>query len=334
MQLDTLDKRILFELDCDSRQSYSELARKLRHGRDRVEYRVERLVDLGVIRKFATAINIYRLGLTIYKTYLRLRTNKKRVKELFAYLEVRTDVYRVAAYDGNWDVNIAMIANSPRQFYDGHSELVSRFHDIIIECAIYTLVDVWWFKKGYFVGKGGPGIRTGGEPASLHIDRLEYDLLSHISHDSRIGYTDLAEKVGTTPAIAKYRLEQLESQGVIAGYRLEINHEKLDMLYFKVQLFLSSYQSRFLKRLFDFCESNPHITLFIVQLGECPVEIELEVESLSQYHQILDSLREEFSPLIENFRSLLVHSETFRWLPAQAALIGDENERKLLKNKK
>ena len=177
-------------------------------------------------------------------------------------------------------------------------------------------------------------MRTGGEQAFEQIDELEFKLLNLISLDARIGHRELAERLDTTPAIVKYRTEQLEAKGIIAGYRLEVSHERLGMLYFKVQLFLSSHQSKMLQRLFDFCRESPHITLYIVQLGECPVEIELEVESLGQYHQILESLRERFAPLIQNFRSLLVHSETFRWLPNLLAAGLPHEARQLPKNKK
>ncbi len=319
-QIDSLDRKILFELDFNSRQSFSELARKVRQGRDRVEYRVERLVELGYIRRFVATINLYRLGLTVYKVYLRLRTNRKRSKDLFDYLHKKRDVYRVAAYDGNWDINVAIVARTPREFYESHSELVSQFHDIIIEYAIYTLIDVWWFRKGYFSGKGGPGIRTGGEPGQESIDQLEYGILNLLTSDARLGFREIAERLDSTPAIVKYRLEQLEEKGIVAGYRLEVDHEKLGMLYFKTQLFLSSYQAKSLKQLFDFCENHPHITFFIRQIGECPLEMEMEVESLGQYNEILDSLREEFSPVIDNFRTLLIHNESFRWLPHELAI--------------
>ena len=42
-----LDRRILYKLDCNSRQSLSELARSVRLGRDLVTYRIDRLRSEG-----------------------------------------------------------------------------------------------------------------------------------------------------------------------------------------------------------------------------------------------------------------------------------------------
>ena len=70
-ELDLLDRRILFELDCNSRRSLSEIARKVRLGRDLVSYRIERMKDLGVLKRCAAMVNPYKMGLTAYKDFTR-----------------------------------------------------------------------------------------------------------------------------------------------------------------------------------------------------------------------------------------------------------------------
>ena len=319
-QLDALDRKLLYELDLNSRQSFSDLARKVRQGRDRVEYRVERLVKEKVIRGFTTSVNLYRLGLTIYKTYLRLRNNRERMVDFLTYLKRQPNVYRLALYDGGWDINIVMVARTPRDHYDSHVKLLSQFHDIVLDYGMYTIIDVHWFPKGYFVNKAGSPALTGGKPENYQIDQLEYDILKAIAVQSRTSVVNLAEKLNSTPAIIKYRIEKLEEEGIIVRYRLNIDHSRLGMLYFKTQLFLADYQQKHIKKFYDFCFNEPRITCFIEQLGECSVEIELEVDTLEQYHDIIDRIREEFPTLIQNFRSMLISDEYFKWVPQDLTL--------------
>lgn len=313
--LDALDRKILFELDCNSRQSCSELARKVRQGRDRVEYRVERLVDLGYIRSFHAVVNIYKLGLTIYKTYFRLRNDRKRLQEFRAYLKASPLVYRVASNDGSWDLNVATVARSPREFAESHEAMVSKFEDLVLSYQMYTLIDVWRFRKGYFVGKGASGVLTGGEPERIALDRLEHEILKHVATNARIGFAELADRVKSTPGVVAHRLEQLEKKGVVAGYRIDVDHERLGMIHVKTQLTVMSAQPRVAKRFYEACQNEPHITYYIKQLGECPLEVEFEVESLSQFHDILDSLREQFDTYLQNFRTMIINEETFKWVP-------------------
>lgn len=318
--LDALDRKILFELDCNSRQSFSDLARKVRQGRDRVEYRVERLVDLGVIRSFNAVVNIYKLGLTIYKTYLRLKNDRSRIQELKAYLRSAPLVYRVASYDGSWDLNIAMAARTPREFSKAHEELLARFEDIILDYEIYTLIDVWRFRKGYFHNKQVPGALTGGESENLPIDRLEYEILKQLATNARVSYSELAERLKSTPSIVTHRIEKLEKEKLLSGYRIEVDHQRLGMLHFKTQLSVASSKPALAKKFFQFCYSHPNITYFISQLGTSPLEIEVEVDSLAEFHSLMDALREEFFSFIHNFQTMVIRDESFKWLPLNLAL--------------
>jgi hypothetical protein len=94
--LDTYDRRILFELDCDSRRPLSELSRRVRLGRDLVISRLERMHSSGVLRGCSALINPYKLGYTIYKTYLKLEANRERWSKLVAFLNAHPNTFWLA----------------------------------------------------------------------------------------------------------------------------------------------------------------------------------------------------------------------------------------------
>lgn len=58
-------------------------------------------------------------------------------------------------------------------------------------------------------------------------DALDQAILETLQADGRMSNLDLAERVGLTPAPCMRRVRRLEADGVIAGYRAVINHEKL-----------------------------------------------------------------------------------------------------------
>jgi len=61
-KIDELDVKILKEFQSDARQSYREIAEKLRVAEGTVYNRVNKLKELGVIRKFIVDINYPKLG--------------------------------------------------------------------------------------------------------------------------------------------------------------------------------------------------------------------------------------------------------------------------------
>ncbi|MCH8022562.1 MAG: winged helix-turn-helix transcriptional regulator [Thaumarchaeota archaeon] len=54
--LDKLDRKILFELDLNSRIPTTKLAKKLKVSREVVDYRIKRLTDNKYIRTFAEEV--------------------------------------------------------------------------------------------------------------------------------------------------------------------------------------------------------------------------------------------------------------------------------------
>ena len=72
-KLDLLDRKILYELDINSRQSLNELARKLQRNRNVIEYRIKRLEEKGIIRNFVTLLDAGRLGLMIWNVYVEFQ---------------------------------------------------------------------------------------------------------------------------------------------------------------------------------------------------------------------------------------------------------------------
>jgi len=86
MNFDALDRKLLHELDQNARASYAELARKVRHGSDIVRYRVERLLSEGTIESCSVIWDARRIGMCIYKSYLKLRPDRKRLEVLIQKL--------------------------------------------------------------------------------------------------------------------------------------------------------------------------------------------------------------------------------------------------------
>ncbi len=62
VDIDLKDRKILYELDLDCRQSNTQIGKKVGLKKDVVSYRIKRMQDEGIIRNFLTAINTFKLG--------------------------------------------------------------------------------------------------------------------------------------------------------------------------------------------------------------------------------------------------------------------------------
>jgi DNA-binding Lrp family transcriptional regulator len=59
------------------------------------------------------------------------------------------------------------------------------------------------------------------------VDSIDHAIIEHLRQDARIPNTDLAERVGLTPAPCFRRVRRLEEAGIITGYHARIAPEAL-----------------------------------------------------------------------------------------------------------
>lgn len=59
-----------------------------------------------------------------------------------------------------------------------------------------------------------------------HIDAINQRILRELSRDGRISNLHLAEKVGLSPSACLRRVQELERQGIIKGYRAVLDPAK------------------------------------------------------------------------------------------------------------
>lgn len=315
ISLDNLDKKILYLLDHNARLTFSELARTLKQGRDRVEYRIKRLEELGVISGYKTIVNLSKLGLTLYKTYLRFGGEESRRRKFIATLAKEKKVFWVVECDGAWDLIVSIAAESPVEFYEEQGRILGPVSDIIINSSVLTVVNFWIFRKKYFQASGTHFLHVGEVPKKVQLDQIDFNILLELSQNARITICDLAKICNSSPALINYHLQKLEKEKIIVGYRTEIDLEKINRTFFKCQLYLNSFDLKKEKKLFSFCNKHPDVTEYIQQIGECRNEIELQTPTYFTYNKFIDELRNEFPNEIRNISTILINKGNMRWFP-------------------
>ena len=288
----------------------------------------------GIIKRCCVMTNPYKLGLTVYKTYLRLETNKPRVSELVASLDAHPRTYWLAECYGEWDLVFSHLARTPKEFYDFQDRLFSDFKDIIVGFNVYTVVNYWWFPKKHLLGTRWkdewsaaeelapthnrpvhgwsfhtPEFTFGTTPDEYMLDALEYKMVDLLGADSRLTCAELAERLGSTPAIVKYRLDKLSELGIVAGFRVDIDRTALGMTLFKVMVHLRDYDVGKELEFREFCRQHPHVSCYVLQLGDCKVEFEVEAKDHNEFNGIIDEVRENFSKHIRFMNYLTIRKD-------------------------
>lgn len=129
MELDALDRGILRILQEDGRASYSEIARRLKVPESTVRLRVRKLVDMGIIRKFAALINPFRAGYSIV-AFIAVDVEPSRVKKAAEELSKLPEVDVLGIATGAHDVLMQVTVRDLQELENFLIEKLGRIEGI------------------------------------------------------------------------------------------------------------------------------------------------------------------------------------------------------------
>ena len=109
--IDSLDARLLRELDAAPRVGVLELSRRLRVARGTVQARLDRLVQRGVIASFAPTLDPVALGFSI-TAFATLEIRQGRGSDVLAHLRTIPEVLEVNTITGPGDMLCRVVARS------------------------------------------------------------------------------------------------------------------------------------------------------------------------------------------------------------------------------
>ena len=143
----------------------------------------------------------------------------------------------------------------------------------------------------------------------MSIDSIEARLLKAISQDSRASLTALAERTELTVDIVRYRMKKLEAAGIITGYTVLVDLEKLGYDYYVLFLYFHGITRALEQRLLAFAQNSANVLFFVKVIGEHDFQIELEVQGVSELDIFLKNFRNVFANNLRNLEILRITKE-------------------------
>ncbi len=316
-KIDLKDKKIMYELDFNSRQTASQIGRKVGLSKEVVNYRIDNLIKKGIIKYFYTSLNTLTLRYSHYKIYLKLQNvNPTKEKEIINYFIKNKHCVWVGTCRGNWDLGVSLLAKSHLHFGELYSDIVNRYGKYILEKNILIIEKAPTFNRTYLKEKIMPlELEYIAKTQESNLDETDKKILSIISTDARINIISIIDKSNLTREIVSYRLKRMEDKGVIQEFRTSFDLEKLGIFYYKILFTFKNLSMKREKELIDYCRKNKNIVKYIKLIGNWDAEVEFEIQSEIELHDILLNLKKEFSDIIRNSEQLLIYEKKLNYYP-------------------
>lgn len=311
VRLNKIDYKILAELDFNSRQPSSKIAKKLKLSRNIVDYRIRQLQENGVVLAFNAFIDAAKFNLISWKVYLRFQNlTPEKEKEILNYLNKHKKVWWIIRCTGAFDLMFCMLADSIHEFYQGMLEFNTLFSNYIIETELTSHIDPEFYTRGY-LGKESviPSKPFLVKPIKMDFDELDRRLLDILGQNCRFSVTEIARKLRSTPRVIAYKMRCLEREGVITWYRIILDPSKLGMEYYKTLINFKGITREKEEEFLGFCRSHPGILNMSKATGPWDMEFECEVENYRKYNELMQEIRRLFPDLIKQYRSMLIYEQ-------------------------
>jgi len=318
--IDVKDRKILYELDLDARQSLTQIGKKVGLKKDVVSYRIKRMQDEGVIRNFWTAIDTFKLGYQVYRIYINFQYVSSQIKDkIIKHFINYKNVWAVISLKAEIDLDVVVWVKDVFEFYQFWNETLDEFEDYFAKYTFSVYVEAFNYKKSFLLGdlqeKGDRLLyRTTCSGKPVTIDEIDYKLLDELAINARIPLIDLTEKLKCSSQTVNYRLKNLLQHGVINAFRVNVDLSKFGLTHYKLDIYLKDHKQR--NAIWGYVKERPYCDTLNVAIGWSDLEFEIIVQDVDDLGRAMEDIYSKYPNAIKKQTFWIAERiQKERWLP-------------------
>lgn len=152
---------------------------------------------------------------------------------------------------------------------------------------------------------------------TAHLDRTDLLLLAELQQSGRQTNAELAERVHLSPSACLRRVQRLEREGVIAGYRAEVDPDRIGLgLHAFVRVQLTRHDAEAVAAFAGFVNDWDEVVACHALTGDMDYLLQVVVRDLEHFSRfLLDRLLNQAGVADVNSSFVLRTVKAFRGLP-------------------
>jgi len=311
VRLDKKDREILFHLDNNSRQSFSDLGKKVRLKKETVFQRVKRLQEKGILEQFQTIINPHKLGYQNYRLLIKLkRVDKKKTEEIINFFINSKFTGWVVKCEGNWDLAIWYQIKDLYDFKIEYEIFKYKFSNFVSREKLSIFTDVMRYSKSFLLDrKNNHKIIMSLSGEKISLTQSDRELLKVLANNSRTSLVELSENLNLSTKTIMKRIKYLEKNKIILGYSIRLNSSKIGFPHFKLHIKLDDLNQEIIKKIEGVIYLNKNMTWLNKSISGFDLDIDVNIESSEELSKLLEELKHLFKKNIDNYEILFYKKE-------------------------
>lgn len=293
-KLDAYDKKILFELDIDSRSSASQIANKLKIPKETVNYRIKRLQKNAWINRLYTIFNASLFGYSYYRVFLKFNKLTASVEaEIIDYITNDPTCANLRIMEGKFDVVFLTIQKNPAEL-KGFLQCFFNLYGRHIEQKNVMMMMKTHKLNQKFLYKGKTVKKTCNhmDTKQYALDKLDIGIMKMISTDARTKLSDIAQVMQVDSRLIEYHLKKMQRLGIIVAYATDLNLVRLNRE--RIQIDIALNDPAVILQIINFFDKTNTCLFAHEMLGTYDLSLEIYVENDEMLRGILEKFKEQF----------------------------------------
>jgi Lrp/AsnC family transcriptional regulator, leucine-responsive regulatory protein len=314
VNLDIKDRKLLYYLSLNARQSHTQLSRKVGLSKNGVKYRIERLKKEGVIKGFTIIPNIGSCGYDTFDILLKFNEDIYENEEIINYFKNHGLCINILALSGGWDLfveiivpNLSRMAAIVRDITSHFGEVLNKYKVFYVASAPVKLGDAL---EDLYVDLN----LEKPKPKRLiekkqKLDIVDKKIMMILAKDSSLPLMSIARELNTTLDIVRYRMKRLANSGLIFKFDTNISLSVLGYTKYLCRISLRGGSEERINAIKKRISVDKDIIYAFFDVNGYNIVFSCAFKDAENLDHLLRGLRKDFSDIIEDQEYLLIKEE-------------------------
>jgi DNA-binding Lrp family transcriptional regulator len=307
INLDVIDKKILYELDRNSRISFVKFAKKLRISKERLRYRFISLKERGVIKYLLPVMNVAAAGYLTYEIFMKLQNVNQEIKSKMLHdFSTNKKIAWIGDIEGNFDVGIIVMVKNRMELSELMNDIDKNYANCISKKSISINLRGDFLSRDYLINQERKSVKLNSyvpTPEPVELDEKDKKICLLLSNDSRVSSLEIAKNLKVSADTVIKRIKNLEKK-VLVNYTLVLDNSEIGQTHYKLLLYLNNKSDE--EKMTSFCRMNNRVIAVIKTLAEWDYEIDIEVEKVEQLKEFTMELTKIYSYMVRDYDILQI----------------------------
>jgi DNA-binding Lrp family transcriptional regulator len=305
INIDLRDRKILFYLLQDSRQSLKTIGKKVGISRELASYRIRRLINKKIIKIFTLNVYYEKLGYSLVDYFYKFTNISPNIKdEIIKFFVNNKYTTYVSSIEGIYDFQAEFFVGDPHDFESLFDEIKKKFHNYLSIEDVETWIRGEYYNYPFLLNdKINTVESTGGGWGTnlVTISDLDFKILTELAKDSRIPTKKIANKLNSTVSIINYRIKNLIKQRIILSYTINVDWSKIGYRWFHLRINLSDYEKK--NEVIKHIRKNPHLIRILKgMVQKTDIHCTFLLKNVEQFRETTEEISSKFPKIITNYQ--------------------------------